>query len=88
MDEYSNREIDRMFSEIQDTLKRIEEQTTRTNGRVSKLENWRNYIGGALAVISFIVLPLISWVWIDKVSAVVKVQDQLSRALQPQIVQK
>lgn len=36
MDEkYSNREIDRMFLEIQGSLNRIEGQTTKTNGHVA-----------------------------------------------------
>ena len=37
---------------IEDTLIRIETQVTRTNGRVSGLENWRNRILGAVGVIS------------------------------------
>lgn len=36
--DYSNREIDRMFSEITQSLDRIEKQTTKTNGRVTRLE--------------------------------------------------
>lgn len=58
-EDYSNREIDRMFLEIQDSLKRIEDQTTKTNGRVSSLESWRQYTLGALAVITLLVIPTI-----------------------------
>ena len=54
--EYTNREIDRMFGEIMTTLHRIEEQTVKTNGRVSKLELWRETfmakVGGVVATIS------------------------------------
>lgn len=39
--DYSNREIDRMFNEIKDLLVEIKEQTTKTNGRVSALELWK-----------------------------------------------
>lgn len=35
---YQNREIDEKFTDIKDTLLRIEAQTTKTNGRVNKLE--------------------------------------------------
>ena len=38
-------------------------QTTKTNGRVNKLENWRNYLTGAFAVVTLIVLPLF-WILI------------------------
>ena len=51
---YSNREIDSHFKEIKDTLARIESQTTKTNGRVDNLENWRSYTAGAIAVIILI----------------------------------
>lgn len=60
--QYSNRELDRMFSEIlsviknQDrTLERIEVQTIKTNGRVTNLETeianekiWRSGILGRM----------------------------------------
>lgn len=35
---YQNREIDEKFTDIKDTLGRIEEQTSKTNGRVTRLE--------------------------------------------------
>lgn len=47
--EYSNREIDRMFNEISQALNRIEEQTIRTNGRVTRLEKICLVIGVAVA---------------------------------------
>jgi hypothetical protein len=40
-------------------------QTTKTNGRVSKLENWRNYLTGAFAVVTLIILPLF-WILIKQ----------------------
>lgn len=60
-DAYSNREIDRMFSEIQETLKRIEDQTTKTNGSVRGLQIWRARIIGGLAVSIIIVLPILGY---------------------------
>jgi len=48
---YSNREIDFHFSEIKETLFRIENQTIKTNGRVSALEKWRWLITGGLIIL-------------------------------------
>jgi hypothetical protein len=66
---YSNREIDLMLNTIKAhideavacPLARIEAQTIKTNGRVGKLENWRNYIAGGIAVLTFIGIPLLSY---------------------------
>lgn len=56
---YDPNSIDAMFARIlqrmdtqDEILGRIESQTTRTNGRVSKLEQWRTDIRARVAVIS------------------------------------
>lgn len=38
-------------------------QTTKTNGRVTKLESWQNRIIGGMVIVDIIVLPLVIW-WI------------------------
>lgn len=69
---YTNRELDAKFKRVEEvitetgrdlnvTLNRIEVQTTTTNGRVNRLENWRSFQAGALAVITLIVIPLLGW---------------------------
>jgi len=51
---YSNREIIEKFDHIKEVLSRIETQTCKTNGRVTKLENWRSYIAGAITIITLL----------------------------------
>ncbi len=46
--DYTNRELDVKFTQIMDLLREIRDQTTRTNGRVTKLEFWREGITGRL----------------------------------------
>lgn len=48
MDDYSNRELDRMFTEIKGLLHEIRDQTTKTNGRVTTLEMWKEGLAGKL----------------------------------------
>lgn len=48
---YQNREIDEKFRDIKETLGRIETQTTRTNGRVTKIERALLIIGTATVVL-------------------------------------
>ena len=62
---YSNREIREFMSRIEGALVRIEIQTAKTNGRVTKLETdtyslkgWRTGIGMCIAVFIIIVIPL------------------------------
>jgi len=58
-EDYSNREIDTLITEVKHQLDRIEAQTTKTNGRVNGLENWRSYLVGAWFVITAFVIPLV-----------------------------
>lgn len=59
---YQNREIREMFDDVKATLSRIEEQTTKTNGRVSTLEKWQSYVIGFCAAITvglFSLVPIV-----------------------------
>ena len=59
---YDPKSNDAMFSRIEQKLEelltrsqRIEEQTTKTNGRVSRLENWQTDIRARIAIIALVV---------------------------------
>ena len=54
MSEKSNQTLEMMITSLHDDVKEIKIQTKMTNGRVSKLEVWRGFITGGLAVLTFI----------------------------------
>lgn len=58
---FSNREIKEMFSDMCVKLDRIETLTSKTNGRVTRLEIWRGAIVGGLSVLTVVVVPLLGW---------------------------
>ena len=51
-------------------LKDIKEQTTKHNNRMKKIEVWRGYMTGAVAVITVIVVPLVGWVFFQTIRTV------------------
>ena len=72
---YTKREIDSMISNMQKddngfkedvrkSLTNIEVQTTKTNGRVGRLEKWQSYVVGFCACLSLVfisvLIPVIS----------------------------
>lgn len=59
---FSNREISRMFKDIQEGLDRVETQVKKTNGSVIDLKIWRGYIVGAITILVIIGGPLMGWV--------------------------
>jgi hypothetical protein len=66
--DYTNREIDRMFTELKEIMLRVEAQTIKTNGRVTALEYWKEGIMGKIigggSVIAF--AWSIAWFYITK----------------------
>ncbi len=81
---YSKRELDQKFLFIEEKMDdlldmsgRIENQTTKHNGRMTSMEAWRNFITGGMSVLVMIVLPLLAWaLWV-----LVNIQGQVHQAV-------
>ena len=56
---FKNREILEMFGDVKQDLTEIKEQTKRTNGRVTKLEQWQSYVLGFIAAISLVLVSVV-----------------------------
>lgn len=70
-------EIMRAIGNIEGSLKALDKSVSDLsggikiqNGRLGKLENWRSYILGAIAIFSFIVMPLIVYIFKSSVENV------------------
>ncbi len=51
--------MDEKFSDIRTILVEVKDQTTKTNGRVNKLERWQSFMMGGLAILTVLVLPIL-----------------------------
>jgi hypothetical protein len=89
---YSKRELDHFIQELasqiresaQDLSKqldRIEIQTMKTNGRVSKLELWKQWITGGSGVLTLVVVPLFGWVLYEVATLPKTIQIGINNAL-------
>ena len=56
--DYSQRELQHFFDEINQKLDNIHTQTVKTNGRVSSLEKGADQMEGAMKVVKIVLVPL------------------------------
>ena len=54
---------DDFHQRIDAQLEKILQQTLKTNGRVNKLENWRSVLIGGWSMVTFIVIPLLTYIY-------------------------
>lgn len=57
--EHLTSEINNLRNEMKAEFKEVKDKQDKTNGRVKRLEIWRAYIVGALAVLNTIVYPVV-----------------------------
>jgi hypothetical protein len=53
--------INEKFNENERSHKMILEQTTKTNGSVANIKEWKNRITGGLAVSNIFIVPVLLW---------------------------
>lgn len=78
---FTNREINEMFKDVRESLTRIEEQTTRHNGRMTRMEEWKAFMSGGMAVLTLIVMPILGWALYVLVNIDDKVDSSIKDAL-------
>jgi len=62
------RELNTHFQGIHDKLEDIHRQTKATNGRVGRLESWRDRMLGGLGVVIILIVPMLVYVlklWVE-----------------------
>tara|TARA_R100000501_G_C2628858_1_gene123242 strand:- start:2428 stop:2751 length:324 start_codon:yes stop_codon:yes gene_type:complete len=76
---YTKNEIDLMHEPMIEKLDEILVETKKTNGRMSRLERWRSFIGGGLAVLSLVIIPLLIWAFslVVDMSKIINNQDDI-----------
>lgn len=55
----SEQTIRHILGDIHKDIKGLTEIATKTNGRLTKLEMWRSYIAGAMAVVTILLIPVV-----------------------------
>lgn len=78
---YTNRELDDHFNDVKTVLARIECQTTKTNGRVNKLEAWRSLLVGAWFVAYCMVIPLLAYLYTNQMNYFKEIINQNTSAI-------
>ena len=56
---------DDFHQRIDAQLEKILQQTIRTNGRVNSLENWRSVLIGGWSIVTFLVIPMLVFIYFN-----------------------
>ena len=80
---FSNREIREMVKDTNQAIARVEIQTTRHNGRMTRMEEWRAFQSGAMAVICTLIVPILGWA----LYVLINIDDRIEEALPPYTIQ-
>lgn len=75
---FTNRELTAMFDELKNGNDRIEQQTIKHNGRMTKMERWQSYMMGAFSVLTIVIVPILAWALYSLVKLPETIQDALS----------
>lgn len=59
MEKLTNQTLRHILSDIHKDVKSLTEIATKTNGRLTKLELWKSYMQGGLAVIILLLIPIV-----------------------------
>lgn len=74
---FTNREIREMVRDTNEAIARVEQQTTRHNGRMTRMEEWRAFQSGAMAVICTLIVPILGWA----LYVLINIDDRIDEAL-------
>lgn len=88
--DYSKREVDQYFKEINVKLDHIKDdfggslgeikvQTKETNGRVKALEFWKQFVIGGMAVGTFLVIPLLGFIFNSIYGKIGEIENQVDK---------
>lgn len=85
---YSNREIDALFKTVMttlagfgETLTGVDKKIDWTNGKIARVQAWKEQVVGAGKVILIIVLPLMSWALYQISQIDTKIQEGVKSVL-------
>ena len=59
MEKLTNQTLRHILNDIKTELKELKEIGIKTNGRLTKLELWRSYLSGGMAVVILLLIPIV-----------------------------
>ena len=59
MEKLNSQTLQHILEDIKNELIELKELAMKTNGRLTKLELWRSYLSGGMAVVILLLIPLV-----------------------------